>query len=105
MTAVFPELIQSFIERRNLPVEQVATLANLSRKTVYRWVNGEVSNPRHWYQIVASGKALCLSIEEVNELLRVTRNPSFVLVILEADVPLPDSTAGALTPQRLGRPA
>lgn len=77
MTAVFPELIQSFIERRNLPVEQVATLANLSRKTVYRWVNGEVSNPRHWYQIVALGKALCLSVEEVNQLLRVTRNPSF----------------------------
>ena len=77
MPATFPELVQSFIERRNLPVEQLANLANLSRKTLYRWVNGEVTNPRHWYQIVALGKALCINVEEVNQLLRVTKNPSF----------------------------
>ena len=77
MRTTFPELVQSFIERRNLPVEQLANLANLSRKTLYRWVNGEVTNPRHWYQIVALGKALCLNVEEVNQLLGVTKNPSF----------------------------
>ena len=58
-------------------MEQLASLANLSRKTLYRWVNGEVANPRHWYQIVALSKALCLNVEEVNQLLRVTKNPSF----------------------------
>ncbi len=78
MPTTFPELIQFFIKRRNLSVEQLANLANLSRKTLYRWVNGEVENPRHWYQIVALGKALSLNIEEVNQLLRVTKNPSFV---------------------------
>lgn len=77
MPAIFRELVQSFIKRRNLPVEQVATLANLSRKTLYRWVNGEVENPRHWYQVVALGKALHLSTEEVNQLLTVTKNPAF----------------------------
>ena len=77
MPTTFPELIQFFIKRRNLSVEQLANLANLSRKTLYRWVNGEVSNPRHWYQIVALGKALGLNIEEINQLLRVTKNPSF----------------------------
>ena len=77
MPTTFPELIQFFIERRNVSVEQLATLANLSRKTLYRWVNGEIANPRHWYQIVALGKALHLNIEEVNQLLRVTKNPSF----------------------------
>lgn len=77
MPATFRELVQSFIKRRNLPVEQVATLANLSRKTLYRWVNGEVENPRHWYQVVALGKALHLSTEEVNQLLAVTKNPAF----------------------------
>jgi transcriptional regulator with XRE-family HTH domain len=77
MNAVFSEQIQFFIKRRNLPVEQLATLANLSRKTLYRWVNGEVAQPRHWYQIVALGKALRLNEDEVNQLLRTTKNPSF----------------------------
>ena len=77
MSTTFPELIQFFIKRRNIPVEQLANLANLSRKTVYRWVNGEVANPKHWYQIVALGKALCLNVDELNQLLRLTKNPSF----------------------------
>lgn len=77
MAATFRELIQYFVKRRNLPVEQVASLANLSRKTVYRWINGEVENPRHWYQVVALGKALRLNIEEVNQLLAATKNPGF----------------------------
>ena len=78
MPTTFPELIQFFIKRRNLSVEQLANLANLSRKTVYRWVNGEVANPRHWYQVVALGKALRLNQEEVDQLLQATRNPNFV---------------------------
>src|SRR6266496_2435110 len=77
MPTTFPELIQFYINRRNISVEQLANLANLSRKTLYRWVNGEVTNPRHWYQIVALGKALCLNIDEVSQLLRVTKNPNF----------------------------
>jgi transcriptional regulator with XRE-family HTH domain len=77
MPTTFPEFIQFFIKRRNLSVEQLANLSSLSRKTLYRWVNGEVANPRHWYQIVALGKALCLSVEEVNQLLSVTKNPGF----------------------------
>ena len=77
MPATFSELIRLFIDRRKVSVEQIANLANLSRKTLYRWVNGEVANPRHWYQIVALGKALHLNIEEVNQLLLVTRNPDF----------------------------
>src|SRR5919108_3470077 len=77
MPTTFPELIQFFIKRRNLSVEQLANLANLSRKTLYRWVNGEVANPRHWYQVVALGKALHLNLEEVNQLLAATKNPSF----------------------------
>lgn len=77
MPSTFPELIRSFIDRRNISVEQLATLANLSRKTLYRWVNGEVANPRHWYQIVALSKALRLNIEEVDQLLAATKNPGF----------------------------
>ena len=77
MNAPFAEQIQFFIKRRNLPVEQLATLANLSRKTLYRWVKGEVANPRHWYQIVSLGKALRLNVDEVNQLLWATKNPSF----------------------------
>lgn len=77
MNATFAEQIQFFIKRRNLPVEQLATLADLSRKTLYRWVNGEVQHPRHWYQIVALGKALRLNLDEVNQLLWVAKNPSF----------------------------
>ena len=77
MPTTFPEHIQFFIKRRNISVEQLASLANLSRKTVYRWVNGEVANPRHWFQVVALGKALRLNIDEVNQLLGVTKNPSF----------------------------
>lgn len=77
MADTFRELIQAFIKRRNLPVEQVATLANLSRKTVYRWVNGEVAHPKHWYQVVALGKALRLNVDEVNKLLAATKNPHF----------------------------
>jgi transcriptional regulator with XRE-family HTH domain len=77
MDATFTEQIQFFIKRRNLPVEQLATLANLSRKTLYRWVKGEVVHPRHWYQIVALGKALRLNVDEVNQLLWATKNPSF----------------------------
>jgi transcriptional regulator with XRE-family HTH domain len=77
MEASFTELIQGYIKRRNLSVEQLATLANLSRKTLYRWVNGEVSQPRHWYQIVALGKALRLNQDEVDQLLLATKNPRF----------------------------
>lgn len=77
MPTTFPDLVHFFIKRRNISVEQLATLANLSRKTLYRWVNGEVANPRHWYQVVALGKALCLNVGEVNQLLGITRNPSF----------------------------
>jgi hypothetical protein len=58
-------------------VEQLANLANLSRKTLYRWVNGEIANPKHWYQIVSLGKALSLNVDEVNQLLRVTKNLDF----------------------------
>jgi predicted DNA-binding transcriptional regulator AlpA len=77
MEATFSEQVQFFINRRNLPVEQVATLANLSRKTLYRWVKGEVAHPRHWYQIVALGKALRLNEDEVDQLLWATKNPGF----------------------------
>lgn len=77
MSTPFRELVQFFIQRRNLSVEQLATLASLSRKTLYRWVNGEVANPRHWYQIVALGKVLHLNIDEVDQLLEATKNPSF----------------------------
>ncbi|HSF83479.1 MAG TPA: AAA-like domain-containing protein [Anaerolineales bacterium] len=73
----FAEQIQLFIQRRNLPIEQLATLANLSRKTLYRWVKGEVARPRHWYEIVALGKALLLTVDEMNQLLWLTKNPSF----------------------------
>ena len=59
----FAEQIQVYIKRRNLPIEQLATLANLSRKTLYRWVKGEVANPRHWYEVVALGKALRLNLD------------------------------------------
>ena len=71
----FTAKIQFFVKRRNLPVEQLATLSNLSRKTLYRWVNGEVTRPRHWSQIVALGKALHLNEEEVNGLLWITKYP------------------------------
>lgn len=77
MESTFAELIQGFIKRRNLPVEQLATLANLSRKTLYRWVSGEVAQPRHWYQVVSLGKALRLNVDEVNQLLWITKNPGF----------------------------
>jgi transcriptional regulator with XRE-family HTH domain len=77
MNAAFPDLVQSFVKRRGISVEQLATLANLSRKTLYRWVNGEVANPRHWYQVVSLGKALRLTEEEVNQLLRASKNPDF----------------------------
>ncbi len=72
----FTDQIQFFVKRRNLPVEQLATLSNLSRKTLYRWVNGEVERPRHWSQIVALGKALRLNEQEVNQLLWITKNPA-----------------------------
>ena len=75
MTTTFTEQIQFFVKRRNLPVEQLATLSNLSRKTIYRWVNGEVERPRHWSQVVALGKALRLNEQEVNQLLWMTKNP------------------------------
>lgn len=77
MDGVFGELVRGFIQRRNLPVEQVATLANLSRKTLYRWLKGEVAQPRHWYEIVSLGKALRLNVDEVNRLLWATKNPAF----------------------------
>ena len=73
----FAEQIQVYIKRRNLPIEQLATLANLSRKTLYRWVKGEVANPRHWYEVVALGKALRLNVDEMNQLLWLTKNPGF----------------------------
>lgn len=73
----FAEQIQFFIQRRNLPIEQLATLANLSRKTLYRWVKGEVAHPRHWYEIVSLGKALRLNVDEMDQLLWLTKNPGF----------------------------
>ena len=77
MQNAFAEQVQAYIRRRNLPIEQLATLANLSRKTLYRWVKGEVANPRHWYEIVSLGKALRLNVDEMNQLLWLTKNPGF----------------------------
>jgi len=77
MHSTFSDQIQFFIKRRNLSVEQLATRSNLSRKTLYRWVKGEVARPRHWYEIVALGKALRLTVDEVNQLLSATKNPGF----------------------------
>ena len=77
MHATFAEQIRFYIQRRNLPVEQLATLANLSRKTLYRWVKGEVAHPRHWYEIVSLGKALRLNVDEINQMLWLTKNPGF----------------------------
>jgi hypothetical protein len=37
-----------------------------------------VANPRHWYQVVSLGKALRLNVDEVNQLLWATKNPSFM---------------------------
>lgn len=71
----FTDQIQHYVKRRNLPVEQVANQANLSRKTLYRWVNGEVERPRHWSQILAVGKALRLNEQEVNQLLWICKFP------------------------------
>ncbi|GAB4579466.1 MAG: hypothetical protein Fur0022_22040 [Anaerolineales bacterium] len=71
----FTAQIQHYVKRRNLPVEQLANLANLSRKTLYRWVNGEVERPRHWAQILAMGKALRLNEQEVDQLLWICKYP------------------------------
>ncbi|NUM45236.1 MAG: XRE family transcriptional regulator [Anaerolineales bacterium] len=71
----FTDQIQHYVKRRNLPVEQLANQANLSRKTLYRWVNGEVERPRHWSQILAVGKALRLNEQEVNQLLWICKYP------------------------------
>jgi predicted DNA-binding transcriptional regulator AlpA len=69
----FTDQLHIFIKRRNLPLEQVANLANLSRKTIYRWMNGEVSRPRHWSQVVEIGAALRLSAGELDQLLYAAR--------------------------------
>ncbi len=45
MPATFPELIRSFIDRRNLSVEQLATLANLSRKSVLQKLGVQMPFP------------------------------------------------------------
>lgn len=75
MSNQFAEQIRIYIQRRNLPIEQLATLANLSRKTLYRWVNGEVIHPRYWYEVVSLGKALRLNVDEMDRLLWLTKNP------------------------------
>jgi len=73
----FTDQVRNLVQRRNLPIEQVANLANLSRKTLYRWINGEVARPRHWSEVVALSRALRLNLTEVELLLHAARQPSY----------------------------
>ncbi len=72
----FTDLVRTFVQRRNLSVEKLAAMANISRKTLYRWVNGNVKKPRHWSQVIALGKALQLTEAETNRLLEAAHNPT-----------------------------
>ena len=72
----FTTLLQHFIDRRDLPVERLATLADMPRKTLYRWTGGQVKRPRDWIHIVNLARALRLSEIEANQLLQAARHPT-----------------------------
>lgn len=72
----FTTLTQNYVQRRGLAVEQIATLSGISRKTLYRWVSGEVARPRHWSQVVALATGLHLTPAEADELLHTAKCPT-----------------------------
>jgi len=72
----FTQLLNEYTQRRNLPVERLAAMANIPRKTLYRWINGEIERPRYWSQVVDLAQALKLNEPETDKLLQTARMPS-----------------------------
>jgi len=72
----FTELLNQYVQRRHLPIERLAAMANIPRKTLYRWVNGEIERPRYWSQVVDLARALKLSELETDHLLGMAQMPA-----------------------------
>lgn len=71
----FAVLFNRCLTHRNLSAGHLARLIAgrgfaVSRRTLYRWQNGEIKHPRHWLDIVQVALVLHLSEVEVNFLLR-----------------------------------
>jgi hypothetical protein len=81
----FTKLLNQYVQRRNLPVERLAAMANIPRKTLYRWINGEIKRPRYWSQVVDLARALKLSETESDALLQAARMPSLRELVTLAD--------------------
>lgn len=70
----FDELLRSYIRRAGMTYEQLSKLANISYDTVRNWTRG-TAVPRKWQDVIQMARALGLTANETDLLLRSARHP------------------------------
>lgn len=71
----FAHVVGECLTRSGYNACQVARLAGLPRRTVANWLDGVVTKPRSWLDVVKLARVLRLTLNEVNELLAAAGYP------------------------------
>ncbi|MCA9997860.1 MAG: helix-turn-helix domain-containing protein, partial [Anaerolineales bacterium] len=75
-SANFGELFEQYVRRAVYTPGQLAKLTGVPKMTIVNWRNGVVARPRLWTDVVKLGRALRLSLVEMDLLLAAAGYPS-----------------------------
>jgi hypothetical protein len=71
---LFKQVLNQHLSHSGLSQGELAKLASLPKQTVASWIQGRVSRPRRWQDIVNLADALSLNKDETNEILRAAQH-------------------------------
>lgn len=72
----FTHVVGECLNRSGYNICQVARLSGLPRRTVANWLDGVVTKPRNWLDVVKLARTLRLPFNEANKLLAAAGYPS-----------------------------
>ena len=70
----FPELLGRYVSQGGYSYGQLARLSGLPKRTIAHWLEGIVTRPRDWRDLVRLAAVLHLDETQVNRLLQVARH-------------------------------
>ena len=60
------KIIQSYITQQGYNPTKLARVAAVPRSTIVNWLEGNVTKPRYWHDLIKVAAAMKLDLEEVN---------------------------------------
>lgn len=80
MIKPFADVLEDYVQQKNLSAGRLATLSGVPKQTIQSWRQGRVKRPRHIEPILQVAKALHLTIDQTNRLLFTSNHPSLATI-------------------------